>query len=62
MGLDYTDGCVNFRDIRAYINLILEKEVLPEGKLFRGGSIDYIERLADIGSIKSLINLRNEKV
>ena len=61
MGLDYTDGCVNFRDIGGYINLILEKEVLPEGKLFRGGSIDYIERLADIGHIKSLINLRNGK-
>jgi protein-tyrosine phosphatase len=59
MGLDYTDGCVNFRDIGEYINLILEKEVLPEGKLFRGGSIDYIESLVEIGNIKSLINLRN---
>jgi len=25
MGLDYTDGCVNFRDIGGYINLIVEK-------------------------------------
>ena len=61
MGLDYTDGCVNFRDIGGYINLILGKEVLPEGKIFRGGSIDYIEDLADIGHIKALMNLRNGK-
>lgn len=61
MGLDYTDGCVNFRDVGGYINLILEKESLPEGKIYRGGSIDYIEALEDIGHSKSIINLRNGK-
>ena len=59
MGLNYTDGCVNFRDIGAYINLILEKEVLVEGVLYRGGSIDYVETHEEIESVKSIINLRN---
>ena len=59
MGLDYTDGCVNFRDIGGYVNLILEAQVLPEGKLFRGGSIDYVEHLEEIGQARSIINLRN---
>lgn len=59
MGLDYTDGCVNFRDIGGYVNLILGKELLPEGMLFRGGSIDYVECLYEIGNVRSIINLRN---
>ena len=61
MSLDYTDGCVNFRDIGGYINLIVGKEVLPEGQLLRGGSIDYIQSVEEIGSAKSIINLRNGK-
>ena len=59
MSLDYTDGCVNFRDIGGYINLLLEKEVLPEGKLFRGGSIDYVEQWTEIEEAASILNLRN---
>lgn len=59
MGLDYTDGCVNFRDIGAYVNLILDKKLLPEGKLYRGGSIDYVKEHAEIEHVKSVINLRN---
>lgn len=40
MGLDYTEGCVNFRDFGGYVNLIAGQNLLPEGKLYRGGSID----------------------
>lgn len=58
MGLDYTEGCVNFRDFGAYINLILEKPVLPEGKLYRGGSIDYIKEASEIAHCNTIINLR----
>ena len=43
MGLDYTDGCINFRDIGGYVNLIMGKTMLREGCLFRGGSIDYVD-------------------
>lgn len=59
MGLDYTDGCVNFRDFGGYVNIIVGKKVLPEGCLLRGGSIDYIESLEDIGNAQTIINLRN---
>lgn len=59
MGLDYTEGCVNFRDFGGYVNLIAGKNLLPEGKLYRGGSIDYVEDLKEIGQVKSIINLRN---
>lgn len=59
MGLDYTDGCVNFRDVGAFINLISEKQVLPEGRMYRGGSIDYVKDHKEIDDVKSIINLRN---
>ena len=59
MGLDYTDGCVNFRDVGEFLNLIAEKEIFPEKKLFRGGSIDYIKSLSEIEHPKTIINLRN---
>lgn len=59
MGLDYTDGCVNFRDIGAFINLILDQEVLPEKRIYRGGSIDYVETADEVENPKSVLNLRN---
>lgn len=59
MGLDYTDGCVNFRDVGGYINLILGEKKLHENQLLRGGSIDYVKMPSEIGHAKSIINLRN---
>lgn len=59
MGLDYTDGCVNFRDVGEFINLILGKDVFLKGKLLRGGSIDYIKNLEEIENPQSIFNLRN---
>ncbi len=59
MGLDYTDGCVNFRDIGTFINLISEKTLLPEHLMYRGGSIDYVKEHQEIDHAKSIINLRN---
>lgn len=58
MGLDYTDGCVNFRDFGAYINLILDKDVLPEGRFYRGGSIDHVKKHEEIDYVRSVISLR----
>lgn len=37
MGLDYTYGSVNFRDIGEFVNLIAEREIMQKDKLFRGG-------------------------
>lgn len=61
MGLDYTDGCVNFRDVGEYINLITGDKHLPEGMIFRSGSIDYIKDESEIGFPKSIFNLRNRE-
>ncbi len=59
MGLDYTDGCVNFRDVGEFINLIRQDKKFPEGKIYRGGCIDYIKSESEIGNPKSIFNLRN---
>ncbi|AXG68498.1 tyrosine phosphatase family protein [Kordia sp. SMS9] len=59
MGLDYTDGCVNFRDVGDYINLISGKKIVQENRLLRGGSIDYVKTPDEIGHAKTIINLRN---
>lgn len=59
MSLNYTNGCVNFRDLGGFLNLILAKETFNEGVIYRGGSIDYVETKIEIGEAKSIINLRN---
>lgn len=59
MGLDYTDGCVNFRDVGEFINLINGEVLLNGNQLLRGGSIDYVKNQDEIGHPGSIINLRN---
>lgn len=59
MGLDYTGGCVNYRDVGEFINLITSKNLLNEHQILRGGSIDNVQEPADIGYPGSIINLRN---
>ncbi len=59
MGLDYTQGCVNFRDVGAFLNLIADKVIFPENKIFRGGSIDYVESLDEINHPQTIVNLKN---
>lgn len=64
MKLDYSKGCVNFRDVGEYVNLIAQKEVLPEKRILRGGKLDYVNSLEEIGIPKTIINLQRgeEKV
>ena len=59
MQLDYTQGCVNFRDVGDFVNLIAGKQLLKPNMLFRGGSIDYIKSIAELENPKSIFNLRN---
>ena len=59
MALDYTSGCVNFRDVGAFVNLILGENLLPEERIYRGGSTDYITHKAEIGKPGTIFNLRN---
>lgn len=59
MGLDYTAGCVNFRDVGEYLELITGKSILPTGRLYRGGSIDHVKDIEEIGRPATIVNLRN---
>jgi protein-tyrosine phosphatase len=58
MTLNYTSGCVNFRDVGLFVNWLANEKLLPENKLFRGGSIDFVKDLAEINQVKTIINLR----
>lgn len=58
MGLDYTDGCVNFRDVGEFVNLLAGTDIMKTGLLLRGGKINFVDSLEQIGSPKSIVNLR----
>lgn len=58
MGLDYSSGCVNFRDVGEALELIAEVPVFPTRKLFRGGKIDFVTDPATIQSPATILNLR----
>lgn len=58
MTLDYTSGCVNFRDAGAFVNLIANEKLMDEGRLYRGGKLDYVDNVSTIENPASIINLR----
>lgn len=58
MSLDYSDGCVNFRDVGEWVNLIAGEKLLYEKRLYRGGKLDHINSPDDIGNTKTIVNLR----
>lgn len=58
MTLDYTSGCVNFRDAGAFVNLIADERLMAEGRLYRGGKLNYVDDLSAIENPASVINLR----
>ena len=58
MPLDYSRGCVNFRDAGACLNLLAGRELFPEGVLLRGGKLDAVDAPDQIGSPGTIINLR----
>jgi protein-tyrosine phosphatase len=58
MSLDYSQGCVNFRDVGEFVNLLANQTLLPLGKLYRGGKLDFVVNATDIGSPKTIVNLR----
>ena len=59
MGLNYTEGCVNFRDVGEYLELITGQVLIPHGLLYRGGSIDHVKSHEEIGKAATIVNLRN---
>ena len=58
MSLDYSQGCVNFRDVGEFINLLAAQILLPVGKLYRGGKLEFVVSAAHIGSPRTIVNLR----
>jgi len=60
MGLDYwnPNQVVNFRDVGEFINMISGKILMPVGRLFRGGTLRYIESLSVINNPKTIFNLQ----
>jgi protein-tyrosine phosphatase len=58
LGLDYAAGCVNFRDVGEFVNLIAGSELLPAGRLLRGGKLDHVRDSVTIGCPATIINLR----
>jgi len=59
-GLDYWNAkqVVNFRDIGEFVNLIAGADLLPVGRLFRGGTLRHVESLDAVGSPRTIFNLQ----
>jgi protein-tyrosine phosphatase len=58
MGFDYTSGCVNFRDVGEVLNLLADRTVMPERRILRGGTIDRVGSLEEIGSPGIIVSVR----
>jgi protein-tyrosine phosphatase len=58
MGLDYSKGCVNFRDVGECINLLAGRDLLPVRRILRGGKLEFVETAEQIGRPGTIINLR----
>ena len=58
MGLDYSSGCVNYRDVGDSLELIADVPVFPKRKLFRGGKIDFVTAASTIQNPATILNLR----
>ena len=58
MDLDYTQGCVNFRDVGEWLNLLAASEIFPKGRILRGGKLDFVTSADDINNPGTIINLR----
>ena len=58
MGLDYSAGCVNYRDVGDSLALVADAEIFPARRLFRGGKIDFVTDIAAIETPATILNLR----
>jgi protein-tyrosine phosphatase len=58
MSLDYASGCVNFRDVGELLELLGGVEVLPPGRVLRGGKIDFVSTPDQISTPGTIVNLR----
>ena len=51
----------NLRDVGETVNLIVGDEILKEGYLFRGGTVNNIFGVHELPPVRSIINLRRGK-
>jgi protein-tyrosine phosphatase len=58
MGFDYTSGCVNFRDVGEVLNLLADRTVMPERRILRRGTIDWVDSLEEIGSPGTIVSVK----
>ena len=58
MGLDYSKGCVNVRDVGECVNRLADSTLVPPGRILRGGKLDFVRTAAEIGCPGTIINLR----
>lgn len=58
-GLDFSAGCVNFRDVGEFLRLLSSHDWLPPGRLLRGGKLDFVASLDEIGAPGTIVNLRS---
>lgn len=49
---------VNFRDVGEAIELWVDPSPVAPGRLFRGGKLEHLTTLADVGSPRTILNLR----
>ena len=61
MSLDYSKGCVNFRDVGDTVNILTGVSLLPKCKILRGGKLDFVSSSVDVGNPGTMINLRRSK-
>lgn len=57
-GLDYSAGCVNFRDVGEFLHVLSGRDWLPSDRLLRGGKLEFVSTPAEIGSPGTIFNLR----
>ena len=58
MALDYSKGCVNFRDVGECLNLIADREIFPVRRILRGGKLEFVQSPEQIGTPGTIMNLR----
>lgn len=49
MSLDYSQGCVKFRDVGEFVNLLSSQTLLPTERLYRGGKLEFVDSATQIG-------------
>lgn len=58
-GLDYSAGCVNFRDVGEWVEVLVgHTRYLPRGRILRGGKLDAVTSVEAIGNPATVLNVR----